>query len=316
MAITSIIVPFFNQLQYLEQCLTSALAQTLHDIEVIVVDDGSSEDPSPVIARHNDSRVKVIKQPNAGVAHARNTAISVARGEFLAFLDADDWLAPTMVETLVGVLRQNIDTGLAYCDITRVDANGKTADEHRIAGCRPELSGNILPALIAGGYFPPASVVVRASVVEQVGGFEPQLGGCCDWDLWIRIAAAGYKALFCNERLAFYRLHGQSMSKNQQHMQDAALATLMKNMSSYPRQMAEATNVLIQSSATIWSNNVEAANKIHRLEQIIADLKTYISQLIDGKNWLETQWHSNLEAIKQKEAIIGELLSRLDNDTP
>lgn len=314
MAVASIIIPFYNQIQYLEQCLTSALAQTLHDIEVILVDDGATEDPSPIVNRLNDPRLRMIHQHNAGVALARNTGIAAARGEFLAFLDADDWLAPAMIETLVGVLRQHPDVGLAYCDITRVNSAGETADEHGIAGSRPALSGDILPALIVGGYFPPASVLVRASVIGQVGAFERDLGGCCDWDLWIRIAAAGHQALFCDERLAFYRLHGESMSKNQQHMHDTALATLTKNMSAHPKQMAEATHALIESSTTMWAKSAEAANRIHELDQIIADLKVYITQLIDGKDWLEKKWQMNVEALKQKELIISDLQSRLNGN--
>jgi glycosyltransferase involved in cell wall biosynthesis len=277
MTIASIIIPFFNQIRYLDQSLRSALTQTIGDVEVILVNDGSTEDPSPIVSCINDPRIKVINQANAGVALARNTGIKAAQGEFLAFLDADDWLAPTMIETLVSMLQRSSDVALGYCDITHVDSAGKMTDMYSVAASRAQLSGNILPALIVGGYFPPVSVLVKATVMEQVGGFDPKLGGCCDWDLWIRIATAGYKALFSNNRLAYYRLHDESMSKNQQHMQDAALATLIKNMSTHPTQMARSIHALIESCSTVWSQNVEAAKRIRELEQTIANLKPAVN---------------------------------------
>ncbi|MEU3679282.1 glycosyltransferase family 2 protein, partial [Streptomyces griseus] len=100
MATVSVIVPFFNQLKYLRQCLESVLKQTFDDIEVLLVNDGSAEDPAELVRALGDPRIKLIVQANAGVAIARNNAIAASSGEFLVFLDADDWLAPTMIEEL------------------------------------------------------------------------------------------------------------------------------------------------------------------------------------------------------------------------
>lgn len=306
MTIASIIVPFYNQKRFLEQCLGSALAQTMRAIEVVLVNDGSAEDPTSIVERFGDDRIKVISQANAGVAAARNAAIAAAQGEFLAFLDADDWIAPTMIENLVTMLRCRPEVGLAYCDITRVNAAGDVADQHTIANSRSKLDGNILPALLAGGYFPPASVVVRASVIGAVGGFDTELGGCCDWDLWIRIAAAGYTASFCNARLAFYRLHEESMSKSTQHMSETALATLAKNMAAHPRQIAESFHSLIELSSAMWSANIDAEKRIQILNKKIDDQHASMSQLEKNKIWLEQQWQSNLEAVKQRDLIVAD----------
>ncbi|MFE3767750.1 glycosyltransferase family 2 protein, partial [Streptomyces sp. NPDC059104] len=127
MATVSVIVPFFNQLKYLRQCLESVLKQTFDDIEVLLVNDGSAEDPAELVRALGDPRIKLIVQANAGVAIARNNAIAASSGEFLVFLDADDWLAPTMIEELSQALIGDKDAGMAYCDIIRVDEQGEVA---------------------------------------------------------------------------------------------------------------------------------------------------------------------------------------------
>ncbi|MEU1400713.1 glycosyltransferase family A protein, partial [Micromonospora zamorensis] len=136
MATVSVIVPFFNQLKYLRQCLESVLKQTFDDIEVLLVNDGSAEDPAELVRALGDPRIKLIVQANAGVAIARNNAIAASSGEFLVFLDADDWLAPTMIEELSQALIGDKDAGMAYCDIIRVDEQGEVADLHKVAHAR------------------------------------------------------------------------------------------------------------------------------------------------------------------------------------
>ncbi|MFE6661883.1 glycosyltransferase, partial [Bacillus subtilis] len=304
MATVSVIVPFFNQLKYLRQCLESVLKQTFDDIEVLLVNDGSAEDPAELVRALGDPRIKLIVQANAGVAIARNNAIAASSGEFLVFLDADDWLAPTMIEELSQALIGDKDAGMAYCDIIRVDEQGEVADLHKVAHARAELNGNILPSLMLGGYFPPVCVMVRASALDKVGGFDKLLGGCCDWDLWIRIVASGFTARFVPRELGYYRLHDQSMSKDSAHMRSTAEATLAKNMAAFPRQLASAMQLLIQTSAEIYSSNVtlererlgligsqrEHERDIERLEGIVSQLKDDIASLVRGKEWLEVQW--------------------------
>ncbi|QUN43988.1 glycosyltransferase [Burkholderia cenocepacia] len=309
MATVSVIVPFFNQLKYLRQCLESVLTQTFEDIEVLLVNDGSEEDPAELVQALGDPRIKLIVQANAGVAIARNNAIAASSGKFLVFLDADDWLAPTMVEEMSQALIGDNDAGMAYCDIVRVNEQGEVADAHKVAHARAELNGNILPSLMLGGYFPPVCVMVRASALDTVGGFDKLLGGCCDWDLWIRIVASGFTARFVPRELGYYRLHGQSMSKDSAHMRSTAEATLAKNMAAFPQQLAGAMQLLIQTSAEIYSTNIaleqerlrligsrrEHERDIERLEGIVSQLKDDIGSLMRGKQWLEEQW-SNYKA--------------------
>lgn len=321
MKTTSIVIPFYNQLQFLERSLRSAVAQTTKDIEIIVVNDGSEQDPSELVLSIGDDRVRVINQRNSGVANARNKAIPECAGEFIVFLDADDWLDATMVGKLVSLMRSSGEIGFAYCDVFRVDTSGNAFDEFRVATSRRELSGNILPSLLIGGYFPPASVMVRASALASVGGFDQALGGCCDWDLWIRLCAAGYQAKFHEERLAYYCIHDSSMSRDTSHMKKTAVETLAKNMAAYPAQIANAMHGLIETSERIYSTNAEilnakgwlegqldsyrsayetAASRIASLEQTCMDLTT-------GKKWLEEQWKAYRTSYDSAAKRIAEL---------
>jgi glycosyltransferase involved in cell wall biosynthesis len=329
----SIIIPFHNQLQFLDQSLRSAVAQTVKDIEIILVDDGSEQDPSDVVRLIGDDRIRVIRQENSGVANARNKAIAESVGEFVVFVDSDDWLDPAMVEKLTDELRESTEFGFAYCDIIRVDESGNPADEFSVAKSRKDLSGNILSSLLAGGYFPPVSVLVRASVLSDVGGFDQSLGGCCDWDLWIRMSAAGYKGKFLPERLAYYRLHDSSMSKDAAHMRATAVGALAKNMAVYPEQIANAMHRLIETSEAIYRANAEILTGKRWLEEQLSSFQgeyeaaavrikhfeQTCAELISGKEWLEGQltaykvaYDSSAARIATLEQHCAELLAGKD----
>lgn len=294
----SIIIPVYNRVEFLEQCVRSALTQSILDLEVIVVDDGSIESPDFVLESfRSDARLRVIRQLNAGVANARNNAINISCGEYLHFLDADDWIAPAMLGELLSKLESFPQAGFAYCDVTRIDDVGHQIDDYSVGKSRSTVTGNILPSLLIGGYFPPVCALVRKKVISAVGGFVQNLGGCCDWDLWVRISAAGYEACYLDKRLAYYRVHDNSMSKAQLHMQETAVATLAKNMGEFPAQMAESVHEFIGINEAVITANSS-------LNKRIGELESYLSELQAGKNWLEGQLHAYRAALEEKERII------------
>lgn len=266
MPAVSIVVPFYNQAPFLEHTLRSLTAQTEPDLEILVVDDGSTEPPDAIVAAIGDPRLRLIRQPNRGVAHARNRGLAESTGEFVAFVDADDALAPAMIDTLANALRGDAQCGFAYCEIQHVDTAGNPADTYRIANARPTLSGDILQSLLTGGYFPPVAVLIRADALAGTGGFDAPLGGCCDWDLWIRLSIAGWHAAFVPEPLAYYRRHEASMSRDASHMRQTAIDTLTKNMTRHPARMAAAMHGLIETSEAIYAANVELREHLQRHE--------------------------------------------------
>ncbi len=266
--LVSIIIPCHNQGRYLAEAVSSSLDQTYRNVEILVVDDGSTDDTARVMEDFvTDSRVRFFRQPNQGPSVARNNGVANSRGEFLNFLDADDTIAPRKVERQVPVLIADSGLGFAYCDITHIDEEGTIVEERKassVANGRTQLSGDIFDQLFAGGYFPPHSPLVRRSAFDRVGGFDPALRGCCDWDLWLRLAAQGFTAHYLDERLASYRLHSAAMSRNVRHMREDEQRVVEKILAAFPQRAARAYSALrirIEETweACTWLNADRAA---------------------------------------------------------
>ena len=202
----SVIVPCFNGVRHLREALESALAQTHRDVEIVVVDDGSTDD-SATIAEGYAPRVCCIRQDNAGPSAARNRALAVATGEFVALLDADDRYGPTKLARQVALLRAREDVGAVYCGWRLVDAAGSKLPEHGW----PHDEGDLTERLLMGNLFHPVSVVLRADAVARVGGFDIRCPVNEDWDLFLRLSRTGTQWACVDEALCDYRIHaGQS----------------------------------------------------------------------------------------------------------
>jgi glycosyltransferase involved in cell wall biosynthesis len=203
----SVIIPAYNAAAYVAQAAESALAQTFAELEVIVVDDGSSDHTGEILAIYGD-RIQYIRQDNRGPSAARNVAIAHARGEYLAFLDADDLWLPQKLERQVPLLDAQPDVALAYSLATIVDGDGR----ERQMGGRPQLVGQgqpqptwMIAELIPGNCIPLLTAVARRREVESAGMFDERIAHSEDWDLWFRLSRLG-PAVFLQEALAQYRV--------------------------------------------------------------------------------------------------------------
>lgn len=184
--VVSVIVPTYNRAHLLPRSLQSVLRQTFAHFELIVVDDGSSDDTRDVVQRMDDPRIRYIRLPeNRGVAAARNQGIRAYKGDFIAFLDSDDEWLPDKMRSQVELFRSRPDTvGLVYTGVETVDGRG---------GRRlhiPSLRGTIrhellLQNVIHGGG---SNVMLRRSVVEAVGEFDEEMAAIEDYDYWVRVA--------------------------------------------------------------------------------------------------------------------------------
>jgi glycosyltransferase involved in cell wall biosynthesis len=243
-------------------------------VEAVVIDDGSPDNPLSHLGdlAHNP-RVRFLQQENAGVGAARNAGVRASDGTFLNFLDADDWLAPEFCERLLAEFAKSQSLGFAYCDIHHINEDSApqpALDAYSVGKSRRVVSGDILPSLLVGGYFPPQTVLVRRTVLDRVGLFDPALGGCADWDLWLRIAASGFPVQYVDERLVYYRLHQQSMSRDVEHMSETRLQTLRKLLREFPDVVAEALDEMrLQFDAYFqesqaWISRLTEANKFHQ----------------------------------------------------
>lgn len=213
----SVVIPAYNAMAYLPETVESVLRQTFTDYEVLIVDDGSSDQILSWVSQVTDPRVKLISQQNQGVSVARNTGIAQAQGEYVAFLDADDLWEPTKLEKQVRCLEDNPAVGLVYTWTALIDQWGKPTSRVWIS----HIEGNVweqivVEDMISNG----SSPMVRRSCFETAGVFDPNLISSEDRDMWTRIAAR-YPFAVVKEILTFYRRHpGNTTNKRQKMIQD------------------------------------------------------------------------------------------------
>ena len=217
-AVVSVVIAAYNAAGFIEDTCRSAMRQTYRALEIIVVDDGSTDATSAVVAAlaATDPRIRLIRQQNLGVAAARNRGIASASGEFIAPLDSDDMWDPTKIARQVEALQQaGADAGLVYCWWAWIDVTGAVLD--RSPSWRVE--GRVLERLVDVNFTGSASVpMFRRSCLEAAGGYDASLRdkgaqGCEDWDLVLRIAERHAIAVV-PAVLVGYRRRGDSMSSS------------------------------------------------------------------------------------------------------
>ena len=225
-----VIVPAYNASRFLAAALDSVISQTLEDWRILLVDDGSTDATPEIAASYAErlgSKMKYIRQANAGLPAARNTAIRHAEGEFLALLDADDvWLPCRLAETLK-VLRRSPQVGLTYGFIDSIDPDGKILKT--FTNAHPHGEGKVAPYLYMRLMdLPCPSITFRRACVEAVGGFDETMRATEDRDLWFRIAQH-YDVGLVRHVIAQYRTSPQAMTRDPERMFQAQLRFLEKH---------------------------------------------------------------------------------------
>jgi glycosyltransferase involved in cell wall biosynthesis len=182
-ALASIIIPFYNRIEDTLKAISSALGQTYEHIEVIVVDDGSTNPINDHVIL-DDPRITLVKHPkNMGANAARNTGFKNSTGNWICFLDSDDTWVPNKLQIMIDALNNNLDHSIGYCGINHV-LNGDIIGKNL-----PTQSGNIYDQLLSSNIVGSTSVpVISRKVMNRIGGFDETLKSAQDWDLWIRIA--------------------------------------------------------------------------------------------------------------------------------
>lgn len=184
----SVIVPTYNRAALVERALRSVLAQTRQVEEIIVVDDGSTDDTEQRLKQLFGSRIHYVWQPNAGVSAARNRGLRMATGPFIALLDSDDEWLPEKTDLQVQWLQARPDFGMVLCDVVRVDALHREFDVFRRRSLLP-FDGHILKWVLLEPALVPASLMLRREVLDTVGGFDESLSTGEDLDFHLRVAA-------------------------------------------------------------------------------------------------------------------------------
>ncbi len=183
----SVIIPVYNGAATIERVLNSVFEQTFDDFEIVVVDDGSTDETAAILERFG-SRIAIVRQPNKGFCAARNAAIAKSKGEYLALLDADDFWAPTKLEKAIAILDKSPQVVLVYTDVLNQDAAGRDLGTSPVdaatahAPTMDEMLSRLWPIM-------PSTVVMRRAAYEQCGRFAE--GFSEDLDFWIRIREQG-----------------------------------------------------------------------------------------------------------------------------
>lgn len=235
--LVSVVIPTYNRADIISKAIESALAQTYDNVELVVVDDGSTDETRGVVEAYGP-RVRYIRQENAGVSAARNRAMRHSRGEFVAFLDSDDAWKPWRIEAQVAALRRHPEAGLAWTDMTAIDGRERVVDERHLrvmyaahgkvdiekvmrqvdvlaalsASAPPALAssavriGDLFNEILLGNLLHTSTVLVRRAWVERVGGFDPSFVRAGeDYEFYVRLCSVG-PVIFIDAPSTFYRV--------------------------------------------------------------------------------------------------------------
>ncbi|MEK9279648.1 MULTISPECIES: glycosyltransferase [unclassified Bradyrhizobium] len=202
----SVVIPAKNAAAYIRETIDSALMQSSVG-EIIVVDDGSTDDTIAIVRSIRDPRLRLMTNKSSGVSAARNLGAQNAAGVWLVFLDADDRLRPGAVATLLAAARGAPRAVLVYGDYNTIDSEGQQIGRRELLKGRRKPSGDVLERLASGNFIVNGGIVLtRAEAFRAVGGFDVTLRYCEDWHCWCRLAAIG-EFEFVPKLLLDYRLH-------------------------------------------------------------------------------------------------------------
>lgn len=232
----SILMATHNSGPFLTATLESALNQTFPDFELIVVDDGSSDETPQRLLRYTDPRMRLLRQSNQGQPAALNAALKIARGAFVGFLDHDDLWLPTKLERHLAWFDRHPEVDLTFSWSRLIDEEGRDLGLHPRYWRGAASFGELLEDFVIGNT---SSVVMRREALERVGGFDAALERCFDLDAFARVALLRPGNVHAIEEvLTLYRRHCGQMSRDWRAMQRSWEATLAKLRKAAPRETA------------------------------------------------------------------------------
>ncbi|HWQ14787.1 MAG TPA: glycosyltransferase family A protein [Roseiflexaceae bacterium] len=279
MTSVSVVITCYNLGAYLEEALHSALAQTYPEVEVLVVDDGST-DPATVAVLDRlpaHPRLRVLRTPNQGVARARNYGFAQARGEYILPLDADDRIHPEYVARAAAVLDACPEVGFVGCHYRLF---GERQGEYRPQGYH-------LPDLLVENVVPIASLL-RRRCWQETGGYCPELNSIEDWDLWIGIVERGYRGAVLPEILFEYRVRPNSN------------LSLVRDPDVYQRRMA----LLYERHRALFDRHVyEVLRGKDRQYAILHQHMQWLEQQVFNWERVAREQQQALEALSRRGAV-------------
>lgn len=222
----SVIVPTYNRTHLIGETIRSVLNQSFRTIELIVMDDGSTDNTKEIISGFGDS-VRYFHQENKGRSIARNEGFKAARGEYICFLDSDDLLAPRKLERQVALLNAKGQLGFVYCDYQFIDQTGGSLPKPQIYAKHPLQRGWIFRHLLYFDFIPLPTILIRRQCLEEEGLFDRLMGHAEDFD-WLLRLSKRYETDYIPEPLCLIRTHSGNTSMTA--IADATIEVLTKHL--------------------------------------------------------------------------------------
>lgn len=264
--LVSVVIATYNMGQYLPEAIDSVLAQSWQNLEVIVVDDGSTDDTSQRVERFgNDGRVKYFPTENQGQPRAKNRGLKEANGDFIAFCDADDIWDPEKLKVQMPLFEHK-NIGVVYSEVSYIDQYGNQVDKNQPY---ERHSGSVTNNLIIKNFVPFGTAVIRKECVERNGRFDENLPMGIDWDLWLRYSV-DWAFMYTPEKTYLYRIWPGQMSKNYRGRYDNAFRILSKFLANHPNAIPP------RLQARAWSDMY-----VSRAMSIASSEKTFREPLAD-----------------------------------
>ena len=273
--LVTVYVANHNYGRYLEQAIKSVLDQTLQDFELIVIDDGSTDNSRAIIEKYSDHpKILTILQQNQGLTVTNNIAMRAATGRYIMRLDADDYLDEHALQVLSGILQRNKDVGLVFPDYFLIDEGGEVRDVVR----RHDFGEATLLDQPAHG----ACTMIRRSCLIELGGYDETISMQDGYDLWIRFIEH-YGIRNVNLPLFYYRQHEGSLSRAEEKLLDARAKIVRNRVSSQGADVTASALIPVRGKATdphstalrplggkaLIEWTIDAASKANRVSEVI-----------------------------------------------
>ena len=233
MPLVSVVIATYNMGKYVTEAVRSVLGQTMSDLEVIVVDDGSTDATREALSEFTgDSRVQLLFQTNQGQPKAKNAGYRAARGQFIAFCDADDYWLPQKLEWQLPVFEADAGVGVVCSPILKLLPNGSLVGQER-----DFYRGDILDALFMENRIPFGTAVVRRECMDQAGGFDESVPMGIDWALWLKVATR-WKFDYVSQPTYVYRIWDGQMSRNWRGRYECAFRIMDSFQQAHPGRVS------------------------------------------------------------------------------
>lgn len=297
----SIIIPAYNAAKTIHLAIESVIAQTFKDFELIIVNDGSTDTTFEVVNAFQDQRIILLDCPNSGSYPSRNQGMTHAKGNLIAFMDADDLWLKHKLEAQVKALQDNPKAGLAYCWTDWIDIFGKPLNK----GVYTSHKGNVLAKLLLGNFIANGSnPLVRKIALDRVGAFAEDIVSGADWDMWLRLAIH-YEFVCIPHAYVLHRRSNDSWSANLFRLEKGSLEVIERG---YKRAPANLQKLKRQTKKRFY------LYLTRRALTILPDTERYFTQYHRGqaaaKFFFLTLWYDFSQLI-YRPRLFGSLFWRI-----